>query len=67
MLATIAATHSSQLWKVPLVVAPEELMPEKIGLLLSALTLLQHDPEIEQVIRGLQQNKMEAESGGSAF
>ena len=42
-------------------------MPEKIGLLLSALTLLQHDPEIEQVIRGLQQNKMEAESGGSAF
>ncbi len=65
VLATIVATHSSQLWKVLLEVAQEERMPVKIGLLLSALMLLQHDPKIEQVIRRLQQKKMEAESGVS--
>jgi hypothetical protein len=66
VLATIIATHSSQFWNVLLEVAHEERRPEKIELLLSALTLLQHDPKIKQVIRGLQQKRGEAERGGSA-
>jgi hypothetical protein len=66
VLTTIVATHSSQLWKVLLEVAPEERTPQKIGLLLSSLTLFQHDPKIAQVIRGLQQKKGGAQSGGRA-
>ena len=61
VLATFVATHSSQLWKVLLAVAPEERTLEKIEMLLSSLTLLQHDPKIEQVIRRLQLKKVEAE------
>ena len=66
VLAMIIATHSSQLWKLLLKVAHEERRPEKIELLLSALTVLQHDPKIEQVIRGLQQKKVEAQRAESA-
>jgi hypothetical protein len=66
VLATIMTAHSSQLWNALLEVAREEGKPEKIELLLSALTLLQHDPKIAQVIRGLQQKKVEAERGGNA-
>lgn len=55
LLTTIIANHSSQLWKVLLEVARDERRPEKIELLLSALTLVQHDPAIEKLIRELQQ------------
>lgn len=61
VLATIIATHSSQLWKLLLKVAHEERRLEKIELLLSALTVLQHDPQIEHLIRGLQQKQVEAQ------
>ncbi len=66
VLVTIIATHSSQLWKLLLKAAHEERRPEKIELLLSALMLLQHDPQIEQVIRGLQQKQVEAQRAESA-
>jgi len=66
VLTTIIATHSSQLWNVLREVAQEERRPEKIELLLSALTLLQHDPTSEQLRRELQQKKRQAEKGGSA-
>ena len=45
----------SRLGKLLLKVAQDEREPEKIQLLLSALTLMQHDPAIEKVIRELQQ------------
>jgi hypothetical protein len=66
VLATIIATHSPQFWNVLLEVALEERRPEKIERLLSALTVLRHDPKIEQVICGLQQKKTEAQRRGSA-
>lgn len=62
VLTTIIATHAPQPWKVMLQVAREERRPEKIDLLLSALTLAQPDPALAQVIRDLQQQK---ERGGS--
>jgi len=55
LLTTIIANHSSQLWKVLLEVARDERSPEKIELLLSALTLVQHNPAIEKLIRELHQ------------
>ena len=66
VLATIIATHSSQLWKLLLKAAHEERRLEKIELLLSALTVLQHDPQIEHVIRGLRQKQVEAQRAESA-
>jgi hypothetical protein len=57
VLTTIIATHSSRVWKVLLEVAQDERRPEKIELLLSALTLVQPDPTSEQLIRVLQQRK----------
>ena len=64
VLTTIIANHSSQAWKLLLKVAQDEREPEKIQLLLSALTLMQHDPAIEKVIRELQQ-KIAPEKSGS--
>jgi len=55
VLATIIAAHTSQLLKLLLKVAQEERRPEKIELLLSSLTVVQHDPKIERVIHKLQQ------------
>ncbi len=55
VLTTIIANHSSQAWKLLLKEAQDEREPEKIQLLLSALTLVPHDPAIEQVRRELQQ------------
>jgi hypothetical protein len=55
VLTTIVAKHSSQAWKLLLKVAQDEREPEKMRLILSALTLVQHDPAIEQVRRELQQ------------
>jgi hypothetical protein len=57
VLTTIIAKHSSQAWNLLLKVAQDEREPEKIQLVLSALTLMQHDPAIEQLIRELQQKQ----------
>ena len=57
VLTTIITTHASQVWKVLLEVAQDERRPEKIELLLSALTLLQHDSTSEQLIHVLQQSR----------
>jgi hypothetical protein len=53
VLTTIIANHSSQAWDLLLKVAQDEREPEKIQLLLSALTLVQHDPAIEKLMRQL--------------
>jgi len=53
--------------KLLLEVAREERMPAKIELLLSALTLLQHDTKIEQMKRLLRLNKAEDERGRSVI
>jgi hypothetical protein len=55
VLTTIIANHSSEAWNLLLKVAQDEREPEKVQLLLSALTLVPHDPAIEKVIRELQQ------------
>jgi hypothetical protein len=57
LLTMIIANHSLPVWKVLLEVAQDERRPEKIEFLLSALTLVQHDPAIEKLIRELQQKK----------
>ena len=57
LVTAIIANHSPQALKVLVEVAQNERRPEKIELLLSALTLLQHDPTIGQLIRKLQQKK----------
>jgi hypothetical protein len=64
VLTAIIAKHSSQAWNLLLKVARDERKPEKILLLLSALTLVPHDPAIEQLIRELQQ-KIAPEKSGS--
>src|SRR6266567_1781001 len=64
VLTTIIANHSSEAWNLLLKVAQDEREPEKIQLLLSALTLVQHDPAIEKVIHELQQ-KIAPEKSGS--
>jgi hypothetical protein len=55
VLTTMIANHSSRAWQLLLKVAQDEREPEKIQLLLSALILVQHDPEIEKLIRELRQ------------
>jgi hypothetical protein len=57
LLTTIIANHSSQAWKLLLQVAQDEREPAKIQLLIAALTLVQHDPAIEKLLRNLQQKK----------
>ena len=57
LLITIIVNHSAQVWKVLLAVAQDERRPEKIELLLSALTLVQQDPAVEKLIRELQLKK----------
>ena len=57
LLTMIIANHSLQVWKVLLEVAQDERRPEKIALLLSALTLVQQDPTVEKLIRELQQKR----------
>lgn len=55
VLTTIIANHASQAWNLLLKVAQEEREAEKMQLLISALTLVQQDSTIEQLIRELQQ------------
>lgn len=55
VLTTIIANHSSSAWNLLLNIAHDEREPEKIQCLLSALTLVQHDPMIEQLLQELQQ------------
>lgn len=57
VLTTMIANHSPQAWKVLIEVAQDERMPEKIELLLSALTLIQHDATIEKLTRELQEKR----------
>ncbi len=57
LLTTIIANHSPQFWNVLLEVARDERRPEKVELLLSALTLVPHNPALEKLIRELQQKK----------
>lgn len=56
VLTTIIANPSLQAGKLLLKVAQDEREPEKMRLLLSALTLMRQDPAIENVMRQLQQN-----------
>jgi hypothetical protein len=58
LLITIIANHSARIWKVLLAVAQDERRPEKIVLLLSALTLVQQDPAVEKLVRELQLKKV---------
>lgn len=55
VLTIIIANHSARALKLLLKVAQDEREPEKIQLLLSALTLIAHDPVIEKFIHELQQ------------
>ncbi|QBD75632.1 hypothetical protein EPA93_06280 [Ktedonosporobacter rubrisoli] len=55
VLTMIIANHSSQAWELLLKVAQDEQEPEKIQLLLAALTLVQHDPAIEKLMHQLRQ------------
>ncbi len=63
VLVTIIATHALQPWNVLLQVAREERNPEKIDLLLSALTLVPPDPATEHLIEYLLQHQAQGSQG----
>lgn len=54
LAAAIIAGHQTQTWAILLEVARHERNAEKIELLLSAFTLVQHDPTIAELLQELQ-------------